>query len=231
MRRAVLLWLLLALPAVPARADPIIFITGGSLDMTGENMPFGPLVLQGTRNFSVNAIAEGSRFCVPCAPGDPVDISTFGFSELSGTAMLNGQQYLINSDQAFLNLRFAGATAPAPPFDANGAVMSVPFTLVDFGSFFAVSDSRGETRSYQLVGRGRATVYLVAQILQTGSGRKTESTTSSHQRPSPQASSSSAVVWPDWWSTPVEEERKRGDSQGSPCSAHRASGHVSVKRS
>ena len=36
MRRAVLLSLLLALPAVPARADPIIVITGGSLDMWRE---------------------------------------------------------------------------------------------------------------------------------------------------------------------------------------------------
>ena len=56
MRRAVLLSLLRALPAVPARADPIIptiFITGGSLDMAGQFRRFGPMVLQGTRNFSV----------------------------------------------------------------------------------------------------------------------------------------------------------------------------------
>jgi hypothetical protein len=61
MRRAVLLSLLLALPAIPARADPIfptIFITGGSLDLAGESKPFGPLVLRGTHNFSANALVK-----------------------------------------------------------------------------------------------------------------------------------------------------------------------------
>ena len=42
MRRAVLLSLLLPLPAVPARADPFILITGGSLDMFPlEQKPMG----------------------------------------------------------------------------------------------------------------------------------------------------------------------------------------------
>jgi len=96
MRRAVLLSLLLTLPAVPGRADPIIFITGGSLDLNGMTMPFGPLVIQGTRNFSANAIAENTPNCDPCAGGHPVNISTQGFSELDGTAAVDGQQYFVN---------------------------------------------------------------------------------------------------------------------------------------
>ena len=34
MRRALLLSFVLALPAVPARADPIIFITGGAMELS-----------------------------------------------------------------------------------------------------------------------------------------------------------------------------------------------------
>ncbi len=163
MRRAVLLSLLLALPAVPARADPIIFITGGSLDLNGTSIPFGPLVIQGTRNFSANAGAEGQAACAPCAPGDPVNISTVGFSELDGTATLYGQQYFVDSGQfggGFLDLHFAGVTAPTPPFGAE-AVLSAPFTL-SADSSFSATDSLGiPTGRYQIVGRGTATVHLV----------------------------------------------------------------------
>lgn len=162
MRRAVLLSLLLALPAVPALADPItpiIFITGGSVDMTGAALPHGPLVIQGTRNFSANAWVEGIAICDPCAPGDPVDISNFGFGEVFGTATVNGQQVLVNSAYTSLNLRFVGATSPpAPPFSAEG-VVSVPFTLGG-NSGFSASDLPGPFQ-YQLVGRGTATVHLV----------------------------------------------------------------------
>ena len=125
MRRAVLLSLLVALPAVPARADPIIFITGGSLDYHGAAVPFGPLVIQGTRNFSANAIAGRTATWDPCAPGDPVFISTLGFAELDGIAMLNGQQSQSTHYSfrvRFLDLRFAGATLPAPPFSPEAVV-------------------------------------------------------------------------------------------------------------
>ena len=161
MRRAVLLSLLLTLPAVPGRADPIIFITGGSLDLNGMTMPFGPLVIQGTRNFSANAIAENTPNCDPCAGGHPVNISTQGFSELDGAATVDGQQYFVNSGNfggGFLNLRFAGATSPAPPFGTE-AVVSGRFTLAQ--SVFDATDLFGNTTHYQIVGRGTATVHLV----------------------------------------------------------------------
>ena len=147
MRRAVLLSLLLALPAVPSQADPIIFITGGSLDYHGASLPNGPLVIQGTRNFSANAFAEGQAACAPCVPGDPVNISTFGFSELDGTATVDGQQYFVDSGNfggGFLDLRFAGGPLTAPPFSAE-AVVSGPFTLDH--SVFDATDSLGNTTS------------------------------------------------------------------------------------
>ena len=102
MRRAVLLSLLLSLPAVPARADPIIFITSGSLDL-GRGGGFGlsgPLMLQGTHNFSANAFAEAicalGDTCNPAAPGDPVPLGG-NFAELGGTAMVDGKQFIVNS--------------------------------------------------------------------------------------------------------------------------------------
>ena len=162
MRRAVLLSLLFTLAAaVPARADPIIFITGGSLDLNGMTRPFGPLVIQGTRNFSANAIAENTPNCDPCAAGHPVNISTVGFSELDGTATVDGQRYFVNSGNfggGFLDLRFAGATSPAPPVGAE-ATVSGPFTLAH--SVFDATDLLGNTTQYQIVGRGTATVHLV----------------------------------------------------------------------
>jgi len=158
MRRAVLLSLLLALPAVPARADPIIVITGGSLDMAGRDTPFGPLVLQGTHNFSANAFAEVQLAlgfgCEPCAPGTSIDLGTF-FSELGGTAMVDGMQANPNLDLSMsLNLRFAGATPPVPPIGAE-ALLSAPFTVV--GSL----NSFDFPQAYQVVGRGTAMVHLV----------------------------------------------------------------------
>jgi hypothetical protein len=160
MRRAVLLLLLLALPAVPARADPIIptiFITGGSLDMAGEIMPFGPLVLHGTHNFSANALGEVSLAfgfgCEPCAPGTSLDLGEF-FAELDGTAMVNGHQYSTGNGNLFLG--FAGTTPPAPPIGAE-AVLSAPFMLINTSTFSAF-DLDG---SFHIVGRGAAMVHLV----------------------------------------------------------------------
>ena len=124
MRRAVLLSLLLTLAAVPAQADPIIFITGGSLDYHGASRLNGPLVIQGTRTFSVNAFAEGQFACAPCVPGDPVFIATVGFSELDGIAMLNGQQYPVNSPffgGGYLDLRFAGGPLTSSPVQRRGS--------------------------------------------------------------------------------------------------------------
>ncbi len=160
MRRAVLLSLLLALRAVPSRADPIIFITGGSLDYTVQSLPHGPLVIQGTRNFSANALAEGQAACAPCVPGDPVYITTFGFSELGGTATVDGQQYFVDSGNfgRVLGPALRGCPLTAPPFSAE-AVVSGPFTLDH--SVFAATDSSGNTTQYQVVGRGTATVHFV----------------------------------------------------------------------
>ncbi len=161
MRRAVLLSLLLALPSLPARADPIIYITGGSLDYQGAAVPRGPLMIQGTRDFSANAIAEGQSACDPCGPGDPVFIATFGFSELDGVAMLNGHQYPTNSSLApggFLDLRIAGGPLIAPPVSSAEALVSGPFTLDH--SIFAATDALGDTTEYQVIGRGIARVHL-----------------------------------------------------------------------
>ena len=162
MRRAVLLsLLLLALPAIPARANPVIFITGGSLDYTGFSMPHGPLVLQGTRNFSANALAEGNFSCLPCAPGYSVDISTAGFSEVGGIAMLNGQQYFFNSGRGTGGVsepRVRGCHLTNSPVRCGGSGV---------GAVHARSqrlrhvDSQGIPTMYQIVGRGTATVHLV----------------------------------------------------------------------
>jgi hypothetical protein len=155
MRRALLLSLVLALPAVPARADPIIFITGGSLDLAGRFIPaFGPLEIQGTRNFSASAVAVLGFTCLPCAPGDPLGIPG-GLSELFGTAMVDGMQANPNSQLSMsLSLFFLSTTIPAPPIGAQ-ALLSAPFSVV--GSFF----SDNFPQRYQIVGRGTATVHLI----------------------------------------------------------------------
>src|SRR3954470_7370445 len=158
MRRALLLSLVLALPAVPARADPIIFITGGSLDLTGATHVFGPLVLQGTHDFSADAFAEVQLAlgfaCLPCAPGDPLNLSG-RFAELDGTAMVDGMQANPNLDLSMsLDLAFLSTAVPVPPIGAQ-ALLSAPFTVV--GSF----SSFNFPQSYQIVGRGTATVHLI----------------------------------------------------------------------
>ena len=170
MRRAVLLSLLLALLAVPARADPIIFITGGSLDLQhgGTFGGIGTLVLRGsTHGFSFDATPESGGFvesgsfgmsCRPCAPGTPLDLGGV-FAELGGQAMFDGQQFTVNDvSEAQIQVRFASATLPAPPLGGQ-VVLSAPFMLVD--SFFnALPDSQGFGTQYQLVGRGTATLRL-----------------------------------------------------------------------
>ena len=90
MRRAVLLSLLLALSAVPARADPIIFITGGSLDLTNIAQPRGRLVIQGNRNFSANAWVENIPICFFCAPGDPVNLEPLDSGKCSAQRRSTG---------------------------------------------------------------------------------------------------------------------------------------------
>jgi hypothetical protein len=133
MRRALLLSLVLALPAVPARADPIIFITSGSLDLShgGAFGGLGTMELRGTRGFRLSAFAESGGFgfsCLPCNPGTPLDLGG-PFAELGGPAMLNGHQFQVPSVLADISLWFAGATVPAPPLSAQ-AVLSTPFMLV-----------------------------------------------------------------------------------------------------
>ena len=157
MRRALLLSLVLTLPAVPARADPIIFITGGSLDLAGGGQVFGPMVLQGTRSFSAKALAEVQSAlgftCFPCRPGDPLVLSG-RFAELGGTAMVDGMRNPPNLDLSMsLDLAFLSTTIPAPPIGAQPLV-SAPFMVV--GSFNAFDFPQ----SYQIVGRGTATGHL-----------------------------------------------------------------------
>jgi hypothetical protein len=157
MRRALLLSLVLALPAVPARADPIVFITGGSLDLTGGSLASGPLTLRGTHNFSADAFADVQSAlgftCFPCRPGDPLVLGG-QFAELGGSAMVDGLRSAPNLDLSMsLSLAFESATLSAPPLGAN-PLLSAPFTLV--GSFFSFDFPQ----SYQIVGRGTATVHL-----------------------------------------------------------------------
>ena len=160
MRRVLLLSLVLALPAVPARADPIIFITGGSLDLAAGHIGsgFGPLEIQGTRNFSADALAEVQGAlavtCSPCAPGDPLVLGG-QFAELSGTAMADGIQTPPNLALSMsLGLAFLSTTIPAPPIGAE-ALLSAPFTVVGSLSAFNLP------QRYQIVGRGTATVRLI----------------------------------------------------------------------
>ena len=165
MRRALLLSLVLALPAVPARADPIIFITGGSMDLSrggGFGGGIGSLELQGTRGFilnlSVETIAHGFQ-CRPCNPGDPLTLGG-QFAEQGGTAMVNGRSFSVNLiNQA--NLPFASPTVTTPPLAAD-AVLSAPFDLF-FGQLSFQFDSQGEPVefNFELVGRGTGMVHLI----------------------------------------------------------------------
>ena len=167
MRRALLLSLALALPAVPARADPIIFITGGSLDVTGGSIGFGPLVLQGTRSFSANAVAEVQSAlgftCFPCRPGDQLVLGG-RFSELDGTALVDGMKSNPNLELSMsLDLVFLSTTVSAPPIGSQ-RLLSAPFMLV--GSF----NSFDFPQSYQIVGRGTATVHLTQFLFEAEAG-------------------------------------------------------------
>jgi hypothetical protein len=167
MRRAVLLSLLLALPAVPAHADPIVFITGGSLDLVrvSPGQIYGPLVLQGTHSFSVKGLAVVSGTlgfnCFLCAPGHPVELGG-GTAELFGKAMVDG--VLANPfeqlDLAF-GIGFDSPTLPAPPIGPE-AVLSAPFIVHGSVSGFDLP------QPYEIVGRGTAVVHLVADEFVAG---------------------------------------------------------------
>jgi PEP-CTERM motif len=163
MRRALLLSLVLALPAVSARADPIIFITGGSLDLTsgGTFGGMGTMELQGTRGFTLDVFAETivhGFHCRPCNPGTPVELGG-PFAELSGTATLNGHSFELDVTNSVL-MTFASASPAAPPLAAE-AVLSAPFEL-GFSPLQLRFDRQGEEVefNFQLVGRGTGTVHL-----------------------------------------------------------------------
>jgi PEP-CTERM motif len=166
MRRALLLSLVLALPAIPARADPIIFITGGSMDLSsgggGLGGGMGTLELQGTRGFrlnvSVETIAHGFQ-CRPCNPGTPLDLGG-QFAEQGGIAMLNGQSFSVNLINQ-VSLPFASATLTVPPLAAD-ALLSAPFELA-FSHLEFRFDLQGEEVEFNfpLVGRGTATLHLI----------------------------------------------------------------------
>lgn len=163
MRHALLLSLVLALPAVPARADPIIYITGGSLDLThgGTYGGFGTLELQGTRGLSLDLFVETAAhgfLCRPCNPGTPIDLGG-QFAEIGGQATLEGRSFNVNVINQ-VNPVFASATLTAPPLAAQ-AVLSAPFELVfsQLNFQFDLQDEPVEF-NFQLVGRGMATLHL-----------------------------------------------------------------------
>jgi hypothetical protein len=169
MRRALLLSLVLAFPAVPARADPIVFITGGALDLS-HGVGFGglgTLELRGTRGFRLSASAESGGFvetiahgfsCRPCNPGTPVDLGG-QFAELGGRAMLNRRSFVVDVTNQ-VNPIFFSATLPAPPLAAH-AVLSAPFELVGQLSFRFDLQGKETDFEFQLVGRGTGTVHLI----------------------------------------------------------------------
>jgi hypothetical protein len=164
MRRALLLSLVLALPAPPASADPIIFITGGSLDLShgGAFGGLGTLELRGTRGFSLDVFVETIALgfgCRPCDPGAPLNLGG-SFAELGGTATLGGQSFEVNLINQ-VNFMFASATLAAPPLDAS-ATVSAPFDLVFSNvSFFDFETDPPLHFHFQLAGRGTGTVHLV----------------------------------------------------------------------
>ena len=169
MRRSVLLlsWLL-ALPAVPARADPIIFITSGSLDLRQVGIGLGTLVLRGsTHGFGLDAFVQSGSFgmsCLACDPGTLLDLGSGpgpgAFAEFGGQAMFDGHPFTVSDPSlAHIQLEFASATLPAPPFGGQ-TVLSAPFMLVN--SFFITAADPPEVGTqYQLVGRGTAMLNLV----------------------------------------------------------------------
>ena len=103
----------------PAHADPIIVHHGrvARPEPVGL-MPFGTLVIQGTRNFSANAMVENVTGSCCCAPAHPVDISTSGFCGTDGTATSTGSNTLSTQRKhwyAFLNLTLRGCHLTSSP--------------------------------------------------------------------------------------------------------------------
>ena len=162
MRRALLLLLLaLALPTLPAYAEPIIFITGGSLVVGVDNV--GTLNLQGTHGFEAvllgGALGHFGTQCRPCGPGDSLDLGG-ALEDASGALNLAGLHLSPNFVQFDVNgFRFEG-TATVPPLSSDG-IVSVPFEfpgeLLAFNPF-----PEGEsTLTFPVIGHGTATVQFV----------------------------------------------------------------------
>jgi hypothetical protein len=161
MRRALLLSLVLALPAVPARADPI-FISEGFLDIViGESgLGFGTMIIRGTQGFilSTNAeITNGFGVCNPCSAGNPTPLGG-AFSEFfNGSFEINGETFAFPSPNADAGLFFVAPTVKTPPL-SDQAFLSAPF---DFSRSAVVTvDAQGQPTVHQLIGRGGATVQL-----------------------------------------------------------------------
>jgi hypothetical protein len=159
-------WLaVLSLPiANTVRADPIN-ITGGTFLVTGRGVP-NPVVLQGTRGFSLNAIADVSEIsvhivtqCLPaCEPGTTLSLrGGLGSSGLGGTATFEGVTYTYgfgNDPEAGIGINMDGSTA-MPPVADQSVTFRAPFT---FGGVFRPPFPQGTAEI--AAGSGIATIVL-----------------------------------------------------------------------
>jgi hypothetical protein len=162
MQRALLFSLTLVLAAVPARADPIIFVTSGSLDLVPGNLGIGTLSIRGTGGFALSVGVEVQNGLGVCNVCNPVTAVAMGgsFSELfDGTMIINRHTFSFPSSEADAGLFFTAPDRIAPPLSAE-AVLSAPFTM---SGSLALFDFEGvPTTTIQIAGRGRVTTHLVA---------------------------------------------------------------------
>ena len=134
------LFLIVALPATAAFADPII-ITNGSFIINADGI--ATWHVQGTQGFRFDGIADATRgfgFLCGCFPGEPLDPGGV-FNNMLGTAQLNvdGNTHTFATSD-FGPVGFGGARVTASPVvvpPLNGSsVLSSPFS---FESVFSIS--------------------------------------------------------------------------------------------
>ena len=146
--------------ATRVRGEPIN-ITAGSMVVTLQSG--APIVLQGSRGFSLEGFAdatEGSinvrEGCVPCEPGSTLDVGTELVSiALFGTATFEGVRYTLGQgiDTPIRRaLRITGSAA-LPAVADRPVIVRAPFTV---SGFFSPPDAVGA----DIKGSGIVTVHL-----------------------------------------------------------------------
>ena len=163
MRRG--LWLsalLWALLTFPVSADPIRII-GGSLVIDQPSPPLGVLNIEGFDDFRLSAITEAvdlGHQCSPCAPGDSLNLS--GFARAGHYVTLQGGPVPSNPPwrpRSLFAYRFEAENVIVPPLGTSG-ILTSPFVFTGPLIFDNIDQAARPTMSFELFGRGTATVEL-----------------------------------------------------------------------